>query len=162
MKELDWFERLMGFREMPWTETRGRLDLQGDRLRSRVNNRSYGIGELELPSLAELRERAQGESARLAGRLSVRNVTGDVRRMHAEPDHARALFQVASQFNLLEMVSERVTPEHGVTRYDSDPTQGPACAIAEGRSAAASVDAYLTGSTTLPSPIKPHERPLAV
>jgi glutamate synthase (NADPH/NADH) small chain len=35
-------------------------------------------------------------------------------------------------------------------------------AIAEGRSAAASVDAFLTGSTTLPSPIKPHERPLAV
>jgi glutamate synthase (NADPH/NADH) small chain len=35
-------------------------------------------------------------------------------------------------------------------------------AIAEGRSAAASVDAYLTGSTTLPAPIKPHERPLVV
>jgi glutamate synthase (NADPH/NADH) small chain len=35
-------------------------------------------------------------------------------------------------------------------------------AIAEGRSTAASVDAYLTGSTTLPSPIKPHERPLVV
>jgi glutamate synthase (NADPH/NADH) small chain len=35
-------------------------------------------------------------------------------------------------------------------------------AIAEGRSAAASVDAYLTGSTALPSPIKPHERPLVV
>lgn len=35
-------------------------------------------------------------------------------------------------------------------------------AIAEGRSAAASVDAFLTGSTTLPAPIKPHERPLTV
>ena len=35
-------------------------------------------------------------------------------------------------------------------------------AIAEGRSAAAAVDAYLTGSTTLPAPIKPHERPLVV
>jgi glutamate synthase (NADPH/NADH) small chain len=35
-------------------------------------------------------------------------------------------------------------------------------AIAEGRSAAAGVDAYLTGSTTLPVPIKPHERPLVV
>jgi len=54
MKELDWFERLMGFREMPWNETRARLDLQKGRLRSRVNNRSYGIGELELSSLAEL------------------------------------------------------------------------------------------------------------
>ena len=35
-------------------------------------------------------------------------------------------------------------------------------AIAEGRSAAAAVDAHLTGSTRLPAPIKPHERPLVV
>jgi glutamate synthase (NADPH/NADH) small chain len=35
-------------------------------------------------------------------------------------------------------------------------------AIAEGRSAAASVDQYLTGSTQLPSPIEPTARPLMV
>ena len=35
-------------------------------------------------------------------------------------------------------------------------------AIAEGRAAAAAVDKYLTGSTTLPVPIPPTERPLAV
>ncbi|PVG83649.1 glutamate synthase [Nocardioides gansuensis] len=35
-------------------------------------------------------------------------------------------------------------------------------AIAEGRAAAAAVDTYLTGSTALPVPIKPHERPLVV
>jgi glutamate synthase (NADPH/NADH) small chain len=35
-------------------------------------------------------------------------------------------------------------------------------AIAEGRSAAAAVDTYLTGSTTLPAPILPTERPLTV
>jgi glutamate synthase (NADPH/NADH) small chain len=35
-------------------------------------------------------------------------------------------------------------------------------AIAEGRSAAAAVDRYLTGGTSLPSPIPPTERPLAV
>jgi glutamate synthase (NADPH/NADH) small chain len=35
-------------------------------------------------------------------------------------------------------------------------------AIAEGRSAAAGVDAYLSGSTTLPAPIPPHARPLTV
>jgi len=35
-------------------------------------------------------------------------------------------------------------------------------AIAEGRAAAAAVDTYLTGSTALPSPIKPTERPLTV
>jgi glutamate synthase (NADPH/NADH) small chain len=35
-------------------------------------------------------------------------------------------------------------------------------AIAEGRAAAAAVDRYLTGATTLPSPIPPTERPLMV
>ena len=35
-------------------------------------------------------------------------------------------------------------------------------AIAEGRAAAAAVDEYLTGSTTLPAPIPPTERPLVV
>ena len=35
-------------------------------------------------------------------------------------------------------------------------------AIAEGRAAAAAVDEYLTGATTLPSPIPPTERPLTV
>jgi len=39
---------------------------------------------------------------------------------------------VASQFNLLEMVSPDDTPEMGVTRYANDQTQGPACAIAAG------------------------------
>jgi glutamate synthase (NADPH/NADH) small chain len=35
-------------------------------------------------------------------------------------------------------------------------------AIAEGRAAAAAVDTWLTGSTTLPSPVRPHDRPLVV
>ena len=59
-------------------------------------------------------------------------MTADVRELHADDDSKGALFQVASQFNLLEMVGPDVTPEHGVTRYQSDATQGPACAIAAG------------------------------
>src|SRR5690606_28574117 len=54
------------------------------------------------------------------------------RQLHADPQHAGALFQVASQFNLLEMTSPTVTPEEGVGIYEHDPTQGPACAIACG------------------------------
>jgi len=59
-------------------------------------------------------------------------VTGDVRHMHKSPENAGALFQVASQFNMLEMTGPEVTPEHGVTIYQYDGTQGPACAIAAG------------------------------
>ena len=52
--------------------------------------------------------------------------------MHADPELDGALFQVASQFNLLEMTGPSATPEDGVTRYSADHTQGPACAIAAG------------------------------
>ncbi len=56
----------------------------------------------------------------------------DVQHLHVAPRSAGACFQVASQFNLLEMVGPNVTPEDGVGRYEDDPTQGPACAIAAG------------------------------
>lgn len=52
--------------------------------------------------------------------------------MHCDPENEHALFQAASQFNLLEMVGPHVSPEHGIDRYESDLTQGPACAIACG------------------------------
>ncbi len=42
------------------------------------------------------------------------------------------MFQVASQFNLLEMTSPNVIPEDGVGIYERDFSQGPACAIAAG------------------------------
>ena len=125
---MDWFERLTGFRESGYSEIHRQLVVQGDRLRSMVNGKAYGIGRLELPSLAELRQRvvASPES------LKVSIVTGDVRALHRQPEFAGALFQVASQFNLLEMVGPNVSPEDGVTRYAHDRTQGPACAMAAG------------------------------
>jgi hypothetical protein len=128
---MSWFERLTGFVEKNYDDTRGRLEVAGKQLRSLVNGKTFGIGELELASLQELRDRVGSERGE-RGRLRVTNVTGDVRRLHRAPEYAGALFQVASQFNLLEMIGPDVTPEHGVTRYESDRTQGPACAIAAG------------------------------
>ena len=128
---MDWFEKLTGFREAGYEETRSRLEVADGRLRSRVNDASYETGALELVSLQALRERAE-RGGNLAGRIRTSVVTGDVRRMHQSSEYAGALFQVASQFNLLEMVSPDVTPEDGVTRYQNDHTQGPACAIAAG------------------------------
>jgi hypothetical protein len=128
---MDWFEQLTGFCETDYDDTRAKLVVEGIRLRSLINGKSYGIGELELVPLQALRERVKSAGG-LPGRLKVSVVTGDVRQMHQSPENAGALFQVASQFNLLEMVSPTVTPEHGVTRYQHDHTQGPACAIAAG------------------------------
>ena len=132
---MDWFEKLFGFVELTgvtgYEKTRQRLEVVGSRMKSKVNGRSYGVGALELVSLEALRERARLAPA-TGGCCSFRIVSGDVRKLHSAPEYEGALFQVASQFNLLEMVSQRVTPEDGVTRYSGDPTQGPACAIAAG------------------------------
>jgi hypothetical protein len=127
---MDWFERLTGFQETSYDGTRRNLAVAGRQLRSLVNGRSYGIGELELVSLRELRKRVAPHG--ISGELRYSEVRGDVRRLHRAPEYAGALFQVASQFNLLEMESPDVTPERGVTIYRYDNTQGPACAIAAG------------------------------
>jgi hypothetical protein len=128
---MDWFEKLTGFRETGFDDTRAKLGIEGSRLRSLVNGKSYEIGQLELVSLQALRQRVNSAGAD-PGRLKVSLVTGDVRDMHRSPENSGALFQVASQFNLLEMTGPEITPEQGVTRYQYDHTQGPACAIAAG------------------------------
>ena len=125
----DWFADLTGFREEGYDLTRSRLRVEDNELVSTVNDKRYGIGELSLPTLAELRARVEVPRRQ---RSTVGCVTGEARAMHADPELEGALFQVASQFNLLEMTGPSITPEDGVTRYNCDHTQGPACAIAAG------------------------------
>jgi hypothetical protein len=128
---MDWFEGLTGFRETSYRETRARLEVVGGRLYSKVNGASYGIGFLELPSLSELRKQT-AKSDDASGRTTLVVECGDVREIHRKMTSQGSVFQVASQFNLLEMQAPDITPEHGVTRYRFDHTQGPACAIAAG------------------------------
>ncbi|MEZ4447608.1 MAG: hypothetical protein R3B72_51505, partial [Polyangiaceae bacterium] len=65
------------------------------------------------------------------GRLRLRHVViGDVLELHALPENEGALFQAASQLNCLEFAGPGEVPEDGITQYDDDPTQGPACALA--------------------------------
>jgi len=126
-----WFEILTGFREESPEQVRQNLTVDGILLQSHVNGKEFVYGQLETPTLAELRERVHAREPK-GGKLSVREVVADVQALHTNASNAGALFQVASQFNLLEMVSENVTPEQGVGRYESDHTQGPKCAIAAG------------------------------
>lgn len=127
---MSWFHRLTGFHEADYASTRARLQVESQHLLSRVNGARHRIGRLETPSLGELRHRAAQH--RSGERTTFGAITGDARRLHADPRFAGALFQVASQFNLLEMIHPGITPEDGVTRYEGDGTQGPACAIAAG------------------------------
>lgn len=134
---MNWFRQLTGFAEQSPDHVRSQLRLQGRRLTSLVNGNSWDCGEFSAPMLQELRDKLGLQLEQLgqqnsAPRLRVREQIADVLQLHADVANAGALFQVASQFNLLEMVSPQVTPEQGVGIYGSDQTQGPACAIACG------------------------------
>lgn len=123
-----WFHALFGFEETTYAQTRARFEVSGTKLRSSGNGREFGIGTFATPTLADLRRAAAG---RRRGRLRVTHeVIDDVLPLHARPENAHALFQVASQFNCLEFASPSMTPEDGVTGYAHDSTQGPACALA--------------------------------
>lgn len=137
-----WFESLTGFVEESPEQVRSNIQLEGQTMRSTVNGRIMTWGTLDVLSLQELRSRAQEVSVSKnasvnaetskSGDLSVREVVADAQSLHLDPVNEGALFQVASQMNLLEMVGPEVTPEKGVGIYEQDLTQGPACAIAAG------------------------------
>jgi hypothetical protein len=128
---MDWFENLTGFPEIGYASTQAQLEVKGNQLKSLVNGASYGIGRFDVASLQAIRERAQSSSAP-KGQPKISVAIGDVRGMHRSPANEKALFQVASQFNMLEMSGPSVTPEDGVAGYCYDHTQGPACAMAAG------------------------------
>ena len=124
-----WFSELFGFEEGGPDEVRERFRLDGTVLHSKANGRSFQCGHLEIPTLQQLRD-AHPPEVQDQDRLKVSVIGGNVVDLHADPRNAGALFQVASQFNLLEMVAPDVTPEQGITRYAYDRTQGPICAMA--------------------------------
>nr|WP_323780666.1 hypothetical protein [Amylibacter sp.] len=125
---MTWFSDLTGIApETPQNVARA-LSVQGARLVSKHALNRPQIGTLTLPQLQDLRAHAVPNGPR----TTLRERVADVQDLHLDPSNAGTVFQVASQFNLLEMVAPNVTPEQGVGIYENDPTQGPACAIACG------------------------------
>ena len=123
-----WFEELFGFEERSPEFVREHLRIEGTQLHSLANGRVFEHGLLEIPTLTELRKQAQ--AARQSGGTTLEEWISDAEALHRDPRAAGAVVQVASQFNLLEMINPFVTPEEGITGYVHDRTQGPACALA--------------------------------
>ena len=126
-----WFKELTGFDEISPEFVRENITIEEIKLHSKVNGKSDQFGFLEIPTLASLRLQAPDLST-LTSKIRVQQITGNVRELHCKPENKNALFQAASQFNLLEMVGPNITPERGIDIYENDHTQGPACAIACG------------------------------
>ena len=68
-----------------------------------------------LDSLPRVPDAAQG--------IAFENISGDAKSLHLDGANAGAVFQAASQFNCLEMISPGERPEDGITRYAMDHTQ---------------------------------------
>eukprot|EP00756_Hemistasia_phaeocysticola_P064154 Hpha_TRINITY_DN7569_c0_g1::TRINITY_DN7569_c0_g1_i1::g.19088::m.19088 len=124
-----WFEAALGFAEGGYYDTKRRL------AESRDGERICGHlpGDWHWTSLAELRCRAVAacEAMQCGGEIcfAIENMSGEARALHLETCSAGASFQVASQFNCLEFINPDRKPEHGVTGYESDRTQGPISAM---------------------------------
>lgn len=125
-----WFDTLTGFRENDVDDVAGQFVVEGEFITSTANGRTMRVGRFETSTLSELRQRAA--DLHHPGTLRLSEIVADVQHLHLDPSNRGACFQVASQFNTLEMVSPTVTPEDGIDRYAGDRTQGPACAVACG------------------------------
>ena len=127
----DWFETLMGFKEKSPEQVRKNIIIDGDKMKSLVNENIFQFGKLEIVSLAELQRKSLSIDS-FKNKISVSELVGNIQSFHQDPSNSGALFQAASQFNLLEMVGPQISPEKGIGIYELDYTQGPACAIACG------------------------------
>lgn len=126
-----WFQKLTGFKEESPENVRKNIRIEDEEFISLVNAQRFTFGRLEIQTLDELRK----ESYKLEsykGKIQVEEVVANVQDLHCQIENTNALFQVASQFNLLEMINPNINPEQGIERYEFDYTQGPVCAIACG------------------------------
>ena len=106
---MNWFRELTGFTEAGHRDVQEKINVQNGKMLFLETGEIRTCGKLEVPTLSELRER---NVLRKSGerKIKVSEVIGDVKEMHANPENKFAVFQAASQFNLLEMVSQSVTP----------------------------------------------------
>eukprot|EP00092_Neocalanus_flemingeri_P014986 GFUD01016185.1.p1 GENE.GFUD01016185.1~~GFUD01016185.1.p1 ORF type:complete len:356 (+),score=99.41 GFUD01016185.1:137-1204(+) len=133
----DWFEQQFGFVENEMdgfkeVQKSFQFDKSTNILSSRANMRNFSVGLFETPSVKELQDKLieTSPTSKNLGGLTFQNIVGDATDLHLDQENAGSVFQVASQFNCLEMVGPDVTPEDGITIYAEDGTQGPRCAMA--------------------------------
>jgi hypothetical protein len=91
----------MWFEEVSPENVRDKIYIEGNNLFSKVNGKSFQFGTLEVITLKELRE--QSPMDLYTGRVSIQEIAGNVQEIHCLPQNKNALFQAATQFNLLEM-----------------------------------------------------------
>lgn len=122
---MNWFEEIFGFYESQ-SNIDKYITIKNNILSNSLNHKSHDIGDFSTLSLGELKLKLNDKHK---GVSNYKEIFGNVKDLHLNPSNNNSLFQVASQFNLLEMVNPNITPSQGITRYIDDRTQGPICAM---------------------------------
>jgi hypothetical protein len=101
-------------------------------LTSRPTERRFKCGTFKASSQTDLMSEAMNLGWQDEDDCRVSTIMADVTDLHKDISNAGSVFQVASQFNALEMIGPSILPSSGISRYENDLTQGPACAMACG------------------------------
>jgi len=139
----DWFEDYFGFNELekiieylPKIEKSLRYDTKkpGDYSKNIsfiIDNTKFEVGDFGILSFSELKKLQTIEEPKPDSKgLKYDFIKGDISELiNIVSDSENAVFQAASQFNLLEMSDPSITPKHGISIYKTDNTQGPRVAL---------------------------------
>lgn len=140
-----WFTNVFGFEEnaanFATTQKASfdvkRSDKDKDHILMTVNKRKdIDIGVFRYRSVKQLLDVASANTSAKSvfgfdptKNLKYYTVTSTASAVHTNPSYYGSIFQVASQFNALEMPNQGTTPQQGITKYVLDKTQGPVCAM---------------------------------
>lgn len=113
-----WFEDLFGFAEQSPEYLRQHLSRTGTRLNSKAKKKSFDCGTLEIPTLEDLRTNAAAITRDSTERATLTQLVGNVQNLNTVAEDRRSIFEVASQFNLLEMAAPELVPEGVVGIYE--------------------------------------------
>jgi hypothetical protein len=170
----DWFKQLTGVDESAFQPTSFTHEGVQDKyphlpgyaleLLNSKTGKKYGAGKFSTRSIEQLSsEFKETEPARDIKQCEFTFITAshtsavdklDVMRQQADPNNAGAMFQVASNFNAVEGMTEDNVPmstQSFTTYYIYDRTQGPAASIGAGAAAIARVYAPHYTPAALPS-----------
>lgn len=124
----NWFNQVFGFNES--TENNKQIKINTDLqtnclyLQNNATNQIYQIGWWKLFNNTNVTQPNTLSNNVFYQFLKIKNIA------HVHKHEPLATFQVASQLNALEFINQEQTPYDGITCYNYDFTQGPACAMA--------------------------------
>lgn len=107
-----------------------KLYIYATNIKFTINNILYNVGDFLCLPLSSLKMFQKYELSKDAPKNITYNIINEDIVSLINKSSPTDVFQAASQFNLLEMVSEDVSPENGICNYYKDNSQGPRVALA--------------------------------